>query len=267
MITSALSLVSWSNITDAKALQSVQFHLLSSLMWILYVFWAGYYSVVPSVRGEGSSSIYRDVLLSDPTGGPALPDVDNVFAPSDNPKSESEMLQSNWVSFTDGTTSRPPPPNEPAPSPPLSSSSEDTPPTSPPALSPPPLHPIPPPESPPPPPPDSSPDSLSPDELPQPQHSTSHLQESGFSMTTPLNLPSPGMPPLPAVPPPLGPRDDTRRTPDSFGLREEILSLSTSPKDIGMGGLRGTPPPLPPLTYRSVVVSPGPCSRECSTFL
>ncbi|XP_053484597.1 SH3-containing GRB2-like protein 3-interacting protein 1 [Ictalurus furcatus] len=225
---------------------------------------SGYYSVVPSVRGEGSSSIYRDVLLSDPTGGPALPDMDNVFVPSDNPKSEAEMLQSNWVSFTDGTTSRPPPPNEPAPSPPLSSSSEDTPPTSPPALFPPPLHPIPPPESPPPPPPDSSPDSLSPDELPQPQHSTSHLQESGFSMTTPLNLPSPGMPPLPAVPPPLGPRDDARRTPDSFGLREEILSLSTSPKDIGMGGLRGTPPPLPPLTYRSVVVSPGPCSRPSS---
>ncbi|KAB5579702.1 hypothetical protein PHYPO_G00197970 [Pangasianodon hypophthalmus] len=225
---------------------------------------SGYYSVVPSVRGEGSPSIYRDILLSDPTGGPALPDMDNVFAPSDTPKSESEMLQSNWVSFTDGTTSRPPPPDEPAPSPPLSSSSEDTPPTSPPASSPPLLHSIPPPESPPPPPPDSPPDSLSPDDLAQPQHSTFPLQESSFSMTTPLTLPSPGMPPLPTVPPPLGMRDDARRTPDSFGLREEILSLSTSPKDIGMGGLRGTPPPLPPLTYRSVAVSPGPGSRPSS---
>ncbi|XP_060783860.1 SH3-containing GRB2-like protein 3-interacting protein 1 [Neoarius graeffei] len=220
---------------------------------------SGYYSVVPSVRGEGSSSIYRNILLSDPTGGPAVLDMDNILAPLDTPNSES-----NWVSFTDGTISRPPPPDEPAPSPPLSSSSEDTPPTSPPASSPPPLHPIPPPESPPPPPPDCPPDSLSPDDLAQPQHSTFHLQESGFSMTTPLNLPSPGMPPLPTVPPSLGPRDNTRRTPDSFGLREEILSLSTSPKDIGMGGLRGTPPPLPPLTYRSVVVSPGPGSRPSS---
>ncbi|XP_046708679.1 SH3-containing GRB2-like protein 3-interacting protein 1 isoform X2 [Silurus meridionalis] len=225
---------------------------------------SGYYSVVPTVRGEGSSSIYRDVLLSDPTGGPAVPDMDNVFAPSDTPKSDSEILQSNWVSFSAGTTSRPPPPNEPAPSPPLLSSSEDTPPTSPPASSPPPLHPIPPPESPPPPPPDSSPDSLSPDGLPPQQHSTFHLQESGFFMTTPPTLPSPGMPFLPTVPPPLGPRDDSRRTPDSFGLREEILSLSTSPKDIGLVGLRGTPPPLPPLTYRSVVVSPGPGSRPSS---
>ncbi|KAI5612539.1 SH3-containing GRB2-like protein 3-interacting protein 1 isoform X3 [Silurus asotus] len=225
---------------------------------------SGYYSVVPTVRGEGSSSIYRDVLLSDPTGGPAVPDMDNVFAPSDTPKSDSEILQSNWISFSAGTTSRPPPPNEPAPSPPLLSSSEDTPPTSPPASSPPPLHPIPPPESPPPPPPDSSPDSLSPDGLPPQQHSTFHLQESGFFMTTPPTLPSPGMPFLPTVPPPLGPREDSRRTPDSFGLREEILLLSTSPKDIGLAGLRGTPPPLPPLTYRSVVVSPGPGSRPSS---
>lgn len=228
---------------------------------------AGYYSVVPSVRGEGSSSIYQDILLSDPSGGSTVPDMDSVFATSDTPKSEPEMVQTNWVSFTDRTSFRPPPPDEPAPSPPLSSSSEDTPPTSPPASSPPPLHPIPPPESPPPPPPDSPSDSLSPNDLAQPQHLTFHLQETSFSMTTPLTLPSPGMPPLPAVPPPLGLRDDSRRTPDSFGLREEILSRSTSPKDSGMGGLRGTPPPLPPLTYRSVVVSPGPGSRECSTFL
>ncbi|XP_053352718.1 SH3-containing GRB2-like protein 3-interacting protein 1 [Clarias gariepinus] len=224
---------------------------------------SGYYSVVPSVRGEGSSSIFRDVLLSDPTGGPALPDMDSVFTLSETPKSESELLQSNWVNFTDRATSRPPPPNEPAPSPPLSSSSEDTPPTSPPALSPPPpLHPIPPPESPPPPPPDSPSDALSPDNQPLP--SRLHLQESCFSMATPSSLPSPGMPPFPAVPPPLGPRDEARRTPDSFGIREEMLLLSTSPKDPGMGGLRGTPPPLPPLTYRSVVVSPGPGSRPSS---
>ncbi|XP_058252024.1 SH3-containing GRB2-like protein 3-interacting protein 1 isoform X1 [Hemibagrus wyckioides] len=226
---------------------------------------SGYYSVVPSVRGEGSSSIYQDILLSDPPpGGSALPDMDNVFAPSDTPKSESEMLQTNWVSFTDRTMVRPPPPDEPAPSPPLSSSSEGTPPTSPPASSPPPLHPIPPPESPPPPPPDSSPDSISPDDLAEPRRPILHLHESGFSMTSPPTLPSPVMPSLPTVAPPLGPRDEARRTPDSFGLREEILSLSTAPKDIGMGVLRGTPPPLPPLTYRSAVVSPGPCSRPSS---
>lgn len=223
-------------------------------------FCSGYYSVVPSIRGEGSSSVYRDVLLSDSTGGLAFPDMDSVFAPSDTPRFEPEMLQSNWVSFTDGSNSRPPPPDEPAPSPPISSSS-------PLASSPPPLYPIPPPESPPPPPPDSPSGSISPDHLVQLQHSTFHLQDSSFSMSTPLTLPSPGMPLLPYVPPILGLREDPRRTPDSFGLKEEILLLSNSPKDIGIGGFCGTPPLLPPFTYRSAVVSPGPGSRECSTFL
>ncbi|XP_066536842.1 SH3-containing GRB2-like protein 3-interacting protein 1 [Hoplias malabaricus] len=235
---------------------------------------SGYYSVVPSVRGEGSSSLYRDVLLSDTTGSPAMPDLDNVFGPAETPKSGTEIVQTSWVCFSDGSPSRPPPPDEPAPSPPLSSSPADSPPTSPlnlppPDSAPPLLHPIPPPDSPPPPPPSISPppDSpLAPEEPAPPLPSTFQLLEPGISPSTPL-------PPLPAersthgpVPPPLVLRDDPRRTPDPVGLREELLSYtySGSPKDFSPGGMRGTPPPLPPPTYRSVVASPGPGSGPSS---
>ncbi|XP_062848973.1 SH3-containing GRB2-like protein 3-interacting protein 1 [Trichomycterus rosablanca] len=208
---------------------------------------SGYYSVVPSVRDDVSSSVPRGVLLSDPTAGPAPPDLDNVFAPADTPKPVSEVAQSSWVCFGDGSPARPPPPDEPAPSPPLSSSFEDASPTSLPTLSPPPLHPIPPPDSPPPPPPPDSP-------------ADAPSCSSGSSPDIPFAPASPGMPPLPSVPP----RDEARRTPDSVGLREEIQMLSTSPRDFGTPGLRGTPPPLPPLTYRSMVASPGPGSRPSS---
>ncbi|KAL7876628.1 hypothetical protein AOLI_G00115910 [Acnodon oligacanthus] len=239
---------------------------------------SGYYSVVPSVRGEGSSSAYRDVLLSDTTGGPAMPDLDNVFGPAETPKSGTEMVQTSWVSFSDGSPSRPPPPDEPAPSPPLSSSPADSPPTSPlnlppPDSPPPPLHPIPPPDSPPPPPPSISPPPDSPlapppEEPAPPLPSTFQLLEPSISPSTPLTPASPGLPPLPAERSVYGPvpplRDEARRTPDSAGLREELLAYSGSPKDLCTGGLRGTPPPLPPPTYRSVVASPGPGSGPSS---
>ncbi|XP_026854144.2 SH3-containing GRB2-like protein 3-interacting protein 1 isoform X2 [Electrophorus electricus] len=241
---------------------------------------SGYYSVVPSVRGEGSASACQDVLLSDTVGVSAMHDLDNVFGPADTPKSGTEIIQSSWVSFNDGPDSRPPPPDEPAPSPPFSLSPVDSPSPSPlnlppPDSSPPPLHSIPPPDSPPPPPPSTSP----PPDLPSkqstedqglPPPSTFQLLEPMLSPSTPQTPTSPGLPPLPIersphgpIPPPLTLRDEAnpRRTPDSVGLREELFTYSFSPKEVGPGGLRGTPPPLP---YRSMMASPGPGSGPSS---
>ncbi|XP_055058910.2 SH3-containing GRB2-like protein 3-interacting protein 1 isoform X1 [Misgurnus anguillicaudatus] len=245
---------------------------------------SGYYSVVPSVRGDRSSSVYQDAQLSDPVGGASMPDLDNVFGPVETPKSGSDMVQCSWVSFTKGSPARPPPPDEPAPSPPLSSSPADSPPSSPPSSpvnlpppsssppplhpipppdSPPPLHPIPPPDSPPPPPPSESP--LSPLPLP----SCFQLPEAELCHEFPITPSSPGLPFLPPDHPPHGSsplalRDDNRRTPELSGMREEFAMFGTSPKDIAAGGFRGTPPPLPPPTYRSVVGSPGPGSGRSS---
>uniref|UniRef100_A0A671KG28 SH3GL interacting endocytic adaptor 1b n=1 Tax=Sinocyclocheilus anshuiensis TaxID=1608454 RepID=A0A671KG28_9TELE len=164
----------------------------------------------------------------------------------------------------------PPPPDEPAPSPPLSSSPADSPPTSPlnlppPVSPPPPLHSIPPPDSPPPPPPSDSP--LSPLDLP----CCFQLPESELAQESPVTPASPGLPFLPAdhpphgaIPSPLALKDDSRRTPDLVGMRDEIAVFGTSPKDLTAGSFRGTPPPLPPPTYRSVMGSPGPGSGPSS---
>uniref|UniRef100_A0A672PJG5 SH3GL interacting endocytic adaptor 1 n=1 Tax=Sinocyclocheilus grahami TaxID=75366 RepID=A0A672PJG5_SINGR len=173
--------------------------------------------VVPSVRGDGSASACQDAPLSDPSRGRAsMPDLDSVFGPVETPRSGSDVVQCSWVSFSEGSPARPPPPDEPAPSPPLSSSPADSPPTS------------------------------------------------------PLNLP-PGLPFLPAdhpphgaIPSPLALKDDSRRTPDLVGMRDEIAVFGTSPKDLTAGSFRGTPPPLPPPTYRSVMGSPGPGSGPSS---
>ncbi|XP_051555291.1 SH3-containing GRB2-like protein 3-interacting protein 1 [Myxocyprinus asiaticus] len=231
---------------------------------------SGYYSVVPSVRGDGSASAYQDSLLADPVGVAPIPDLDNVFGPIETPKSGSDIVQCSWVSFTDRSPARPPPPDEPAPSPPLSSSPADSPPTSPlnippPASSPPPLHPIPPPDSPPPPPPSESP--LSPLPLP----SCFQLPESELAQETPITPTSPGLPLMPTeqlpygpIPSPLALSDNSRRTPELSGTREEFAVFCTSPKDIAAGGFRGTPPPLPPPTYRNVMGSPGPGSGPSS---
>uniref|UniRef100_A0A8C1E2Y3 SH3GL interacting endocytic adaptor 1 n=1 Tax=Cyprinus carpio carpio TaxID=630221 RepID=A0A8C1E2Y3_CYPCA len=161
--------------------------------------------------------------------------------------------------------------DEPAPSPPLSSSPADSPPTSPlhplppPVSPPPPLHSIPPPDSPPPPPPSDSP--LSPLDLP----CCFQLPESELAQESPVTPASPGLPFLPAdhpphgaIPFPLALKDDSRRTPDLVGMRDEIAVFGTSPKDLAAGSFRGTPPPLPPPTYRSVVGSPGPGSGPSS---
>ncbi|XP_048019926.1 SH3-containing GRB2-like protein 3-interacting protein 1 isoform X1 [Megalobrama amblycephala] len=229
-----------------------------------------YYSVVPSVRGDGSSSAYQDAPLSAPAAGASMPDLDSVFGPVETPRSGSDVVQCSWVSFSEGSPARPPPPDEPAPSPPLSSSPADSPPTSPlnlppPASPPPPLHSIPPPDSPPPPPPSDSP--LSPLDLP----CCFQLPESEPAQESPVTPASPGLPFLPAdhpphgaIPSPLTLRDDSRRTPDLASMRDEFTVFGTSPKDIATGSFRGTPPPLPPPTYRSVVGSPGPGSGPSS---
>uniref|UniRef100_A0A9J7YJ86 SH3GL interacting endocytic adaptor 1 n=1 Tax=Cyprinus carpio carpio TaxID=630221 RepID=A0A9J7YJ86_CYPCA len=232
---------------------------------------SGYYSVVPSVRGDGSASACQDAPLSDPSGGASMPDLDSVFGPVETPRSGSDVVQCSWVSFSEGSPARPPPPDEPAPSPPLSSSPADSPPTSPlhplppPVSPPPPLHSIPPPDSPPPPPPSDSP--LSPLDLP----CCFQLPESELAQESPVTPASPGLPFLPAdhpphgaIPFPLALKDDSRRTPDLVGMRDEIAVFGTSPKDLAAGSFRGTPPPLPPPTYRSVVGSPGPGSGPSS---
>ncbi|XP_073705335.1 SH3-containing GRB2-like protein 3-interacting protein 1 isoform X1 [Garra rufa] len=231
---------------------------------------SGYYSVVPSVRGDGSASAFHDAQLSDPSGGPFMPDLDSVFGPVETPRPGSDVVQCSWVSFSEGSPARPPPPDEPAPSPPLSSSPGDSPLTSPlhllpPVSPPPPLHSIPPPDSPPPPPPSDS--SLSPPDLP----CCFQLPEPELALESPVTPASPGLPFLPAdhpphgaIPSPLTLRDDSRRTPDLASMRDEIYVFGTSPKDLAMGSFRGTPPPLPPPTYRSVVGSPGPGSGRSS---
>ncbi|KAL1279844.1 hypothetical protein QQF64_014444, partial [Cirrhinus molitorella] len=206
---------------------------------------SGYYSVVPSVRGDGSASACHDAHYLTHLEG---------------------CLCLTWTVFL-GLLRRP---DEPAPSPPLSSSPTDSPPTSPlnlppPVSPPPPLHSIPPPDSPPPPPPSDSP--LSPPDLP----CCFQLPEPELAQVSPITPASPGLPFLPAdhpphgaIPSPLALRDDNRRTPDLPSMRDEICVFGTSPKDLAAGSFRGTPPPLPPPTYRSVVGSPGPGSRPSS---
>uniref|UniRef100_A0A8C2DKK0 SH3GL interacting endocytic adaptor 1b n=1 Tax=Cyprinus carpio TaxID=7962 RepID=A0A8C2DKK0_CYPCA len=120
-------------------------------------------------------------------------------------------------------------------------------------------------DSPPPPPPSDSP--LSPLDLP----CCFQLPESELAQESPVTPASPGLPFLPAdhpphgaIPSPLALKDDSRRTPDLVGMRDEIAVFGTSPKDLAAGSFRGTPPPLPPPTYRSVVGSPGPGSGPSS---
>ncbi|XP_009296491.1 SH3-containing GRB2-like protein 3-interacting protein 1 isoform X3 [Danio rerio] len=236
---------------------------------------SGYYSVVPSVKGGGSSSVYQEAAFSDPVGGVCMPDLDSVFGPVETSKSGSDMVQCSWVNFGEGSPARPPPPNEPAPSPPLSSSPTDSPPDSPitsplnlplPTSPPPLFHSIPPPDSPPPPPPSDSP--LSPLDLP----CCFQIPESEFVQESPVTPASPGMPFPPmdhypqhgAIPSVLAMTEDRRRTPDLASVRDEFSVFGTSPKDLATGTFRGTPPPLPPPTYRSVMGSPGPGSGPSS---
>ncbi|XP_041913814.1 SH3-containing GRB2-like protein 3-interacting protein 1 isoform X3 [Alosa sapidissima] len=172
-----------------------------------------------------------------------------------------------------------PPPDSPPPPPPSASPAPDSTPTSP--LGPPPMAPVPPlptafipPESfhdsPTPPPPPSPPPSPPPP-LPPPQQQEEELEDEDeeveeevkeLSLACSSSYLPPPLPaersPLTCAPPPLG----VRWTPEPVvgSLRE---AFTASPKEFSPG-LRGTPPPLPPLTYRSVVSSPGPGSGPSS---
>ncbi|XP_028832331.1 SH3-containing GRB2-like protein 3-interacting protein 1 isoform X2 [Denticeps clupeoides] len=195
---------------------------------------SGYYSVVPSVRAD--SSTYGDVVLSEVLTGPSVPDLDNVFSPPDPPKPCEGPVQSGWASFGGTSPSRPPPPDEPAPPPP------DSPP--------------PPPDSPPPPPPDSPPDSPS---GPPPEEPAPPLPSAFTLPSSPPGTPLKEIswaPTSPALPPPL----PAERSP----LTGTPPPLPDTPIFIFGPGVRGTLPPLPPPTYRSVVSSPGPGSGPSS---
>ncbi|KAG7525128.1 hypothetical protein JOB18_022558 [Solea senegalensis] len=250
---------------------------------------------LPNGRGARSSApIYLNVLSPASYRGSTGPDLDDVFGPVDSPRASEETMSPRWVVFTED---RPPPPDEPAPPPPPDSPPPDTPSSTPstPCLSPgPPPNeppPSPPPFSPgsPPPftPPDSPPSILlgppPPDEpappLP-PNFSSSNsspvcldeeaideevLRFAGYSSCP---VPISPVPPLPAErrsprtgftsPLVLGGAGG-RRTPDSGYLRDDIPDFVGSPREL-TPSFRGTPPPLPPTTYRSIMSSPGPHS-------
>ncbi|XP_058492329.1 SH3-containing GRB2-like protein 3-interacting protein 1 isoform X1 [Solea solea] len=250
---------------------------------------------LPNGRGARSSApIYLNVLSPASYRGSPGPDLDDVFGPFDSPRASEETMSPRWVVFTED---RPPPPDEPAPPPPPDSPPPDTPSSTPstPCLSPgPPPNeppPSPPPFSPgsPPPftPPDSPPSILlgppPPDEpappLP-PNFSSSNsspvcldeeaideevLRFAGYSSCP---VPISPVPPLPAErrsprtgitsPLVLGGAGG-RRTPDSGYLRDDIPDFVGSPREL-TPSFRGTPPPLPPTTYRSIMSSPGPHS-------
>lgn len=78
----------------------------------------------------------------------------------------------------------------------------------------------------------------------------------------------------PSSPPPPPPVEICRNIPSPLNLEEvhkiiaeqsfvkdEVLEITASPKDFGLGQ-RATPPPPPPPTYRTVVSSPGPSSSS-----
>ncbi|XP_046884279.1 LOW QUALITY PROTEIN: SH3-containing GRB2-like protein 3-interacting protein 1 [Hypomesus transpacificus] len=239
--------------------------------------------------------IYLNVQSPASYRGSPVPDLDDVFGPVDNLRTNEDRASPRWVSFSE----RPPPPDEPAPPPPPSSPPPDTPssasspclspgpppdepPPSPPAFSPSSLPPFSPPDSPPsivlgPPPnepaPPLPPDFSPPDSLPS--CLDQELQELYAADLEALELcqymsspaPTSPVPPLPSerspragVPPPLvlG-ATGGKRTPEGAYLREELPDFMASPREL-TPGFRGTPPPLPPPTYRSIVSSPGPYS-------
>uniref|UniRef100_A0A3P8ZHK8 MHD domain-containing protein n=1 Tax=Esox lucius TaxID=8010 RepID=A0A3P8ZHK8_ESOLU len=219
----------------------------------------------------------------------AVPSVDELKASVGGLALSPSLVSPSprWVSFN---SERPPPPDEPAPPPPPASPPPDSPLSSPPdspCLSPdsPCLSPGPPPDEPPPSPPpfSSPPDSpISIISIPPPDEPVPPLPPDFLPPDTPLCVavdPSlflddemleysssapplgyPCAPPSPA-PPPL-PAERTSRagvpSPLVF-LREGQQDFVASPLGV-TPGFRSPPPPLPPLTYRSIVSSPGPGS-------
>ncbi|XP_019898721.1 SH3-containing GRB2-like protein 3-interacting protein 1 isoform X2 [Esox lucius] len=231
--------------------------------------------------------IYLNIQSPASYRGSPVPDLDDVFGPMESSRTNEDRASPRWVSFN---SERPPPPDEPAPPPPPASPPPDSPLSSPPdspCLSPdsPCLSPGPPPDEPPPSPPpfSSPPDSpISIISIPPPDEPVPPLPPDFLPPDTPLCVavdPSlflddemleysssapplgyPCAPPSPA-PPPL-PAERTSRagvpSPLVF-LREGQQDFVASPLGV-TPGFRSPPPPLPPLTYRSIVSSPGPGS-------
>ncbi|XP_029309894.1 SH3-containing GRB2-like protein 3-interacting protein 1 [Cottoperca gobio] len=241
-----------------------------------------------------SAPIYLNVLSPASYGGSPAPDLDDVFGPLDGTHTSEEAMSPRWVTFT---SDRPPPPDEPAPPPPPDSPPPDTPsstpstpclspgpppnepPPSPPSLSPGSPPPFTPPESPPcimlrPPPPDEPapplPPDFSPSNSPPICFDNDAIDEEVLQFAEYCSSPAPTspVPPLPAER--RSPRTGVtsplvlggvggKRTPEGAYLRDDIPDFVGSPREL-TPSFRGTPPPLPPTTYRSIMSSPGPSS-------
>ncbi|XP_069367957.1 SH3-containing GRB2-like protein 3-interacting protein 1 isoform X1 [Paralichthys olivaceus] len=243
---------------------------------------------------RSSAPIYLNVLSPASYRGSPGPDIDDVFGPVDSPQTSEDAVSPRWVTFTDD---RPPPPDEPAPPPPPDSPAPDTPSSTPstpclspgpppdePPPSPPPFFPgspphFTPPDSPPsivlgPPPPDEPapplPPDFSPSKSPPVCLDEEALDEEVLLFAAYSSSPAPisPVPPLPAER--RSPRAGVtsplvlgfaggKRTPEGAYLRDDIPDFVGSPREL-MPSFRGTPPPLPPTTYRSIMSSPGPYS-------
>ncbi|XP_030015528.1 SH3-containing GRB2-like protein 3-interacting protein 1 isoform X2 [Sphaeramia orbicularis] len=244
---------------------------------------------LPNGRAARSSApIYLNVLSPASYRGSPAPDLDDVFGPADSPHT-SEEVSPRWVTFTDD---RPPPPDEPAPPPPPDSPPPDTPsstpstpclspgpppnepPPSPPPFSPGSPPPFTPPDSPPsiilgPPPPDEPapplPPEFSPCTSPPVCLDEEAIDEEVLQFAEYCSSPAPTspVPPLPAEwrTPRTGVTSPLvlggKRTPEGAYLRDDIPDFVGSPREL-TPSFRGTPPPLPPTTYRSIMSSPGP---------
>lgn len=242
-----------------------------------------------------SAPIYLNVLSPASYRSSPGPDLDDVFGPVDSPRVSEDVLSPRWVTFVED---RPPPPDEPAPPPPPDSPPPDTPSSTPstPPLSPGPPPNEPPPSPPPfspgsPPPPFTPPDSppsivlgppppVEPAPPLPPDFSRSHsppacLEEEAideevlqFAEYCSSPVPISPVPPLPAerrspragiISPLVLGGAGGKRTPDGAYLRDDISDYVGSPREL-TPSFRGTPPPLPPTTYRSIMSSPGPYS-------
>ncbi|XP_036939764.1 SH3-containing GRB2-like protein 3-interacting protein 1 isoform X2 [Acanthopagrus latus] len=250
---------------------------------------------LPNGRAARSSApIYLNVLSPASYRGSPGPDLDDVFGPMDSPRTSDETVSPRWVTFIED---RPPPPDEPAPPPPPDSPAPDTPsstpstpcpspgpppdepPPSPPPFSPGSPPPFTPPDSPPsillgPPPPDEPapplPPNFSPSNSPPLCLDDDAIDEEVLQFAEYSSSPAPisPVPPLPAErrSPRVGVTSPLvlggaggKRTPEGAYLRDDIQDIVGSPREL-MPSFRGTPPPLPPTTYRSIMSSPGPYS-------
>ncbi|CAK6952187.1 SH3-containing GRB2-like protein 3-interacting protein 1 [Scomber scombrus] len=243
--------------------------------------------------GRSSAPIYLNVLSPASYRGSPAPDLDDVFGPTDSPPTIEDVVSPRWVTFPND---RPPPPDEPAPPPPPDSPAPDTPsstpstpssspgpppdepPPSPPPFSPGSPPPFSPPDSPPsivlgPPPPDEPAPPLPPYFSPcvsPPLCLDDEIDEEVLQFAEYASSPAPisPVPPLPAErrspragvisPLVLGVMGG-KRTPEGAYLRDDLPDCVGSPREL-TPSFRGTPPPLPPTTYRSIMSSPGPYS-------